>query len=218
MALLDSPDPDDVVPVLIWWGCLSAVAALNCGVLLRSARSSLSSNRRSLPPWLRSIRDRQYDMSSTYVYGCAYRSILPCHHTLRRVLVRSVASTGFVGRAVATVAALGVAEQASLLLREVGIATEDETTIATSRVVVPILLVAEISSWYACATTNYAGSIVEEGLWATCAMLVASCLARCRREYEVGGEQWRFVRRAVRREGATNGSISSARCDDASHG
>jgi hypothetical protein len=218
MALLDSPDPDDVVPVLIWWGCLSAVAALNCGVLLRSARSSLSSNRHCLPPWLRSIRDRQYAMSSTYVYGCAYRSILPCHHTLRRVLVRSIASTGLVGRAVATIAELGVAEQASLLLREIGIATDDGTTIATSRVIVPILLVAEISSWYACATTNYVGSIVEEGLWATCAMLVLSCLARCRREYEVGGEQWHFVRRAVRRESATNGIVSSARSDDASCG
>ena len=213
MALIDySPAPDDARPVLAWWACLSSVAAFNVAVLLRSARSTHSSNRRRLPPWLRSLRDGQCAASTAYVLGCAYRSVLPCHHTLRRALVRSVASTGFAGRSVATLAELGVAAQASLLLREIGAATGRGAATPASRAIVPAIAIAELSSWYACATSNYAGSVLEEGLWAACALVVAICLAGCMREYEAGGEQRIFVRRAVRekRRRVTDGRASSA--------
>jgi hypothetical protein len=203
MSLFNSPStgPDDdshLVP--LWWMCLIGIAIFNCGILLRSARAFHASNRVAYPPRLRSIRDTQLVMSSIYVYGCAYRSILPTHHTLRRVLIRSNASSGFVGRTVATIAELGAAYQSSLLLYEVGTATNerDALIITTSRIIVPMLTIAEIFSWIACTTTNYAGSIIEEGLWAICALLVASCLAKCLVLYEVGGEQRDFVLRAVR--------------------
>lgn len=211
MALIDySPAPDDARPVLAWWACLSSVAAFNVAVLLRSARSTHSSNRRRLPPWLRSLRDGQCAASTAYVLGCAYRSVLPCHHTLRRALVRSVASTGFAGRSVATLAELGVAAQASLLLREIGTATGRGAATSASRAIVPAVAIAELSSWHACATSNYAGSVLEEGLWAACALLVAICLAGCMREYEAGGEQRIFVRRAVREKKGHDGRASSA--------
>ncbi|KAL3823886.1 hypothetical protein ACHAXA_005468 [Cyclostephanos tholiformis] len=202
MSLFNSPSTgpdDDSHLVLLWWMCLIGIAIFNCGILLRSARAFHASNRVAYPPRLRSIRDTQLVMSSIYVYGCAYRSILPTHHTLRRVLIRSNASSGFVGRTVATIAELGAAYQSSLLLYEVGTATNerDALIITTSRIIVPMLTIAEIFSWIACTTTNYAGSIIEEGLWAICALLVASCLAKCLVLYEVGGEQRDFVLRAL---------------------
>jgi hypothetical protein len=201
MALLDySPASDDARPVLVWWGCLSSIAVFNVAVLLRSARSSHASNRHRLPPRLRSMRDGQLSACSAYVLGCAYRSVLPCHHTLRRALVRSPASTGFVGRAVATVAELSAAAQASLLLREIGCATGGGGAAysAASRSIMPAIAIAQACSWWACTTSNYAGSVVEEGLWAACALVVATCLAGRAGEYEAGGEQRAFVRRAVR--------------------
>jgi len=224
----NSPDPDDIRPVLLWWACLSLLAVFNIAILLRRARTvqtlTFHLNSSSYPPWLRSIRDQQLTMSSLYVWGCAYRSVLPCHHTLRRVLVNSVISSGFVGRCVATIAELGAACQAALLLREIGTATVAGGTvssssssayrssrdiyssrhinggnaaIATSRVIVPMIVIAEISSWYACLTTNYIGSIIEEGIWACCAMLMTICFLNYRHMYVAWGEQWIFLHRTL---------------------
>jgi hypothetical protein len=192
---LSSPAPTDTVPVLIWWASLTILAIINTH-LLRSAYTTLASRRASYPPWLRDVRSRQFIMSTIYVGGCAFRSILPCHHTLRRALVGCYASTGFVGRCVATIAELGAADQAGLLLREIGIATNDGVVTSLSYAMVPLLVSAELFSWYACVTTNYLGSIVEESLWAMCAFLSIVAFLRCYNEY-VGREQRDFIHKAV---------------------
>lgn len=220
-------DPDDIRPVLLWWACLSLLAVFNIAILLRRARTVHSltfhlNSSSSYPPWLRSIRDQQLTMSSLYVWGCAYRSVLPCHHTLRRVLVNSVISSGFVGRCIATIAELGAACQAALLLREISTATVTGGTVssslayrsssdiyssrrtnggnaafATSHVIVPMIVIAEISSWYACLTTNYIGSIIEEGIWACCAILMTICFLEYRHMYVAWSEQWIFLHRTL---------------------
>ncbi|KAL3768206.1 hypothetical protein ACHAWU_001896, partial [Discostella pseudostelligera] len=174
---------------------LSILAVINA-ILLRSAYTTLAQRQASYPTWLRNVRSRQFIMSTIYVGGCAFRSILPCHHTLRRALVGCYASTGFVGRCVATIAELGAADQAGLLLREIGHATNDGVITFLSYLMVPLLVSAELFSWYACVTTNYIGSIVEESLWAMCAFLSIVALLRCYNEY-VGREQRDFIHKAL---------------------
>ena len=192
---LSSHAPTDTIPVLLWWASLTILAVIN-SLLLRSAYTTLAARRTCYPPWLRDMRSRQFIMSTIYVGGCAFRSILPCHHTLRRALVGCYASTGFVGRCVATVAELGAADQAGLLLREIGHATNDGVVTFLSQLMVPLLVSAELFSWYACVTTNYLGSIVEESLWAMCAFLSIVAFLRCYNAY-VGREQRDFIHKAV---------------------
>ena len=136
MINLGSPAPTDTIPVLIWWASLSILALLNA-LLLRSAYITLAKRKPSYPSWLRSLRSRQFLMSSIYVGGCAFRSILPCHHTLRQALIGCYASTGFVGRCVATIAELGAADQAGQLLREIGRSTDDGVVTFISHLMVP---------------------------------------------------------------------------------
>ena len=190
-----SPSPSDTIPVIIWWACLASLALLNTLGLLRGAHRKLQVAQDGYEPWLRRVRIRQFAMSTLYVGGCAFRSALPCHHTLRRSLVRSFLCTGFVGRAVATIAELGAAAQVSLLLHELGFSTKDDATQNVSRAIVPIISLAEIFSWYACVTTNYIGSIWEESLWAFCALLSLVSFLQSFPKYT--GEQRRFVQKAV---------------------
>ena len=57
-----------------------------------------------------------------------------------------------------------------------------------SRVLVPIIAVAELSSWYAVLSTNYLGNAVEQSLWTfASALVVVGLLSRER------GARQRFV-------------------------
>ncbi len=38
-------------------------------------------------------------------------------------------------------------------------------TVMISRLLLPIIIVAELFSWYAIISTNYAGAVIEETLW-----------------------------------------------------
>ena len=201
--MIPRPSSNDTYPVVIWWACLTSLALLNTLCLLRRAHRTLEVVRDGYQPWLQRIRTRQFAMSALYVGGCAFRSALPCHHTLRHSLVRSFLCTGFVGRVVATIAELGAAVQVSLLLHELGVSTEDHATRNVSRAVVPLLFVAEIFSWYACVTTNYIGSIGEECLWAFCALLSLVSFLHAFPKYT--GEQRRFVQKAVSHLQQNNG-------------
>lgn len=198
--------------VLIWWAFLSSIAIMNIFLLIVANRTLNVNN--SSPEgskekdeghysyndasssWLVNIRNKQFNMSALYVGGCAFRSIFICHHTLRRALLYSFASTGFVGRSVATVAELGAATQVSLLLQEVGISTNDDLISTISKCIVPLLVMAELFSWYACVTTSYIGSIFEESLWAFCALLSMVSLFRAYPRY-VGKDQRNFLQKTI---------------------
>ena len=172
-------------PTFIWWSLLGAVSVVN---VLAWVASVTALGRRSTPlpaPTWAAMR-WQMLLSAGYVFGCAYRSAFPVFDVQRLCLVDSWLSSVIVGRSVATVAELCFAVQWALLVRGVAQATGSAAGVAVSRVIVPMIAVAELCSWYAVLTTSNFGHVFEETLWGLCAALLVVCLAflwpRCRRE------------------------------------
>jgi hypothetical protein len=127
---------------------------------------------------------RQLILSAIYVLGCGFRSILPRADVQRLGLFDSWASSVMVGRSVATVAELAFAAQWALLLNQLALDERSSFGRVVSWLLVPLIVVAEVCSWYAVLTTSYFGNAIEESLWALSAtLLVLGCLAlwsRCR--------------------------------------
>src|SRR5262249_57199232 len=81
-----------------------------------------------------------------------------------------------IGRSVATIAELSLVVQWALLMREAGKETGVEFASLVSRLLVPIIVIAEMSSWYAVLTTHYLAHAIENSLWTLAAMLVVAGL------------------------------------------
>jgi hypothetical protein len=158
-----------------WWTALRVVSAINVLAWLAAAWWTLR-QREALTPTARASRRWQLLFCAGYVFGCAWRSLLPVYDVQRIVLVDSWWSSVIVGRSVATLAELCFAAQWALLLREAAEATASRFAHAVSRAVVPIIVVAETCSWHAVLTTANLGHVVEESLWGLCAALLAISL------------------------------------------
>jgi hypothetical protein len=155
-----------------WWLLLRAVTALNVAAWLVAAWWCWRERGRWPPAaWL--DRRAQLLLSAGYVLGCGWRSLLPVFDVPRLVMVDSALSSVIVGRSVATVAELCFAAQWALLLRAVASATGSAAGLTVSRLVLPLIALAESCSWYSVLTTSNIGHVVEESLWATVAVLFA---------------------------------------------
>jgi hypothetical protein len=159
---------------LAWWSFLCGVSALNVVAWAVSAQrlhgrsATLSAEAWTLMKW-------QMVLSAGYVLGCGYRSVFPVYDVQRQVLLDSWMSSVIVGRSVATVAELCFAAQWALLLRSVAQGCNSPGAVRVSYWIVPMILVAEMCSWYAVLTTSNLGHVIEESLWGfSAAMLVAS--------------------------------------------
>ena len=151
-------------PLARWWGLMTLVSAANIAAWF----------------WLYERLDAQpagalVGMSGSglmlllcaaYVFGCAFRSVLPRADVQRICLFDTWLSSVVVGRSVATVAEVCFAAQWAIVLYQLGSMTGAETTLNAAWVVVPLILVAECFSWYAVLTTNYLGSAIENSIWA----------------------------------------------------
>jgi hypothetical protein len=180
-------DPLDTMSagVLVWWTALCAVSIFNlCGWRLTAAAVV---HRGSADPYLYRLQRRQLILSAIYVAGCAFRSVLPRADVQRIGLVDSWASSVLVGRSVATVAELCFVAQWALLLYTFSRDEGSRFGVVVAWLLVPLITVAEMCSWYAVLTTSYLGNIVEESIWAISGtLLVASCLTLwpcCRGRY-----------------------------------
>jgi len=78
-----------------------------------------------------------------------------------------------VGRSVATIAELAFAAQWAIVLHQLARAAGSSTARTIAAGVVPLILVAEICSWYAVITTSYLGNTVENSLWGVTFLLIA---------------------------------------------
>lgn len=85
-----------------------------------------------------------------------------------------------VGRSVATVAELCFAAQWALLLREAGAAAGGGFAKLVSRIVVPLIVVAQLFCWSAVLTTNYLLHAAENSVWALAAALAVAGLISLR--------------------------------------
>jgi hypothetical protein len=180
------------VSVTSWWVILCAVAVLNVLAWCVSARMSFQ--RRSLASAdVYALRRLQVVLSAVYVFGCAYRTAFPVYDIPRICLFDSWLSSVIVGRSVATVAELCFVVQWAVVLREASRATGSLLGRAVALIVVPLIAIAEICSWYSVLTTSNLGHVAEESLWGICAaMMVASmvvvsaaCTGRLRRMLQV---------------------------------
>ena len=163
--------------VVIWWRALSAIAVVNIVLWAISAKSlarawaTMAADERA---WWR----RQLLLSAGFVFGCAFRSFLPRADVQRICLYDSWLSSVLVGRTVATVAELCFMTQLALQLRRLAREHGSAAALVLSRLIVPLIAVAELCSWTAVLTTDYLGNAVEESLWAlSAALLVAGCAA-----------------------------------------
>jgi len=152
-------------PVAAWWCFLVVVSAVNIALWLQ-----LRSRFNKTEPLVL--------LSAVYVFGCAFRAILPRADVQRICLFDTWLSSILVGRSVATIAELCFAMQWVILLHELGKATHSDTAKNVSRTIVPLIALAECCSWYAVISTNFLGNVLENSLWTATFLLIAIALAR----------------------------------------
>jgi hypothetical protein len=163
--------------IFMWWVFLCAVSVLN---ILAWALSAAVLDRRqgALSAEIYASRRLQLLLSAGYVFGCAFRSVVPVYDVPRFCLFDSWLSSVIVGRSVATFAELCFAMQWALLLREIARATGSVVGRTAAVVIVPLIAMAESCSWYSVLTTSNLGHVAEESIWGLCAaLLVASLVA-----------------------------------------
>jgi hypothetical protein len=160
-----------------WWFFLCTVAGFNILAWMLSA-AALERRQATLSSEDYYARRLQLLLSAGYVLGCAYRSALPVFDVPRMVLFDTWLSSVIVGRSVATFAELCFAAQWALLLRAISRTTGSGVGNTTALIMVPLIAVAEICSWYSVLTTSNLGHVIEESLWGlSAALLVASLIA-----------------------------------------
>jgi hypothetical protein len=163
--------------VASWWAFLCGVGLLNIAAWALTL-VLIERRRTSMPLGHYTVCRSQLLLSAVYVFGCAFRSALPVFDVPRLVVVNTWLSSVVVGRSVATVAELCFVAQWALMLRH----TSRETGCVTARVmsylVLPLIVIAEMCSWYSVLTTSNIGHVFEETLWGlSAALLVVSMIA-----------------------------------------
>jgi hypothetical protein len=119
-----------------------------------------------------------------YVFGCAFRSVLPRADVQRICLFDTWLSSVVVGRSVATVAELCFAAQWAVMLYQLGTVTGSDTVLIAAWLILPLLIIAECCSWYAVLTTNYLGNAIENSIWAVAFFIAGVGLCRLLPEFD----------------------------------
>ena len=167
-------------PVAVWWGFLTIVSAANIALFL-SLRMRLRA-RALVQCGIIRIELLTF-LCAAYVFGCAFRSVLPRADVQRICLFDTWLSSVLVGRSVATLAEVCFIIQWSIVLRILADSTRSDMTRRAANAIVPLILVAECCSWYAVLTTNYLFNAIENSLWAVAFFLVAAALTRLAFEF-----------------------------------
>ncbi|WP_456670922.1 hypothetical protein [Bradyrhizobium sp. USDA 3240] len=177
-------------PVVRWWGFLSLVSAANIAIWFALYRqfheqsSGSFSNTSGIGLMLL--------LCAAYVFGCAFRSVLPRADVQRICLFDTWLSSVVVGRTVATVAEVCFAAQWAIILYQLGTMTGAETTINIAWIIVPLIVIAECFSWYAVLTTHYLCNAIENSIWAVVFFLVGIALCRLLPEFH-GPVRWALI-------------------------
>jgi len=161
--------------VLFWWSSLCAVGALNILAWSISA-AALSRRRPVMAPATYAVRRLQLQLSAIYVFGCAFRSVVPVFDVPRICLFNSWVSSVIVGRSVATCAELCFVAQWAVMLRETSRTTGSVVGKFASLAVVPLIAVAEVCSWYSVLSTSNLGHVAEESIWGLSAALLVTSM------------------------------------------
>lgn len=114
--------------------------------------------------------------SSLYVFVCAFRSFMPRADVQRIVLFDTWFSSVFLGRMIATIAELAFIAQWAIVLMILSETASDKWTRKIALIILPVIAVAEMFSWYAVITTHYLGNVVEESLWGLTYVAIGSAI------------------------------------------
>jgi hypothetical protein len=169
-------------PLAWWWGVLTLVSGANIAIwflLYRQLHDQPTGG-------LGSTSDigLMLFLCAAYVFGCAFRSLLPRADVQRICLFDTWLSSVVVGRSVATVAEICFAAQWAIILHQLGMMTGAETTLNAAWLIVPLILIAECFSWYGVLTTHYLGNAIENSIWAVAFFVVGIGLCRLLPEFD----------------------------------
>src|SRR6185437_14076455 len=176
-------------PLSLWWALLTLVSGVNIALwfwlyrALRKPVDGLACN---------SGIELMLLLCAAYVFGCAFRSVLPRADVQRICLFDHWLSSVFVGRSVATVAEICFVAQWAIILSQLGSLTNAETTMNVAWVIVPLIVIAECFSWYAVLTTNFLFNAIENSIWAVVFVVVGVALGRLLPEFH-GAVRWILV-------------------------
>src|SRR5688572_30235107 len=148
-------------PVAWWWALLTAISGVNVALWFLLYRQFYA-----LPAGGASDIQLMLLLCAAYVFGCAFRSVLPRADVQRICLFDTWLSSVVIGRSVATVAEICFVVQWALVLGYLARMVRSDTVGNISRVIVPLIVLAECCSWYAVVTTDYLGNTIENSLWA----------------------------------------------------
>jgi hypothetical protein len=167
-------------PLAWWWSLLTLVSGANIAVWFLLYRQLQPAGGLGSASGVEAM----LLLCAGYVFGCAFRSLLPRADVQRICLFDTWLSSVVVGRSVATVAELCFAAQWALMLHQLGTMTGADTTLNVAWVIVPLIVIAECYSWYAVLTTNYLGNAIENSIWAVAFFLVGVGLCRLLPEFD----------------------------------
>lgn len=169
-------------PLAWWWGVLTLVSGVNIAVWFVLYQQLHPQPAGGLA--VTSDIQIMLLLCAAYVFGCAFRSLLPRADVQRICLFDTWWSSIMVGRSVATVAEIAFAVQWAMILHQLGTLTGAETTLAAAWVIVPLIVIAECFSWHAVLTTNYLGNAIENSIWAVVFFIVGIGLCRLLPEFD----------------------------------
>jgi hypothetical protein len=167
-------------PVSWWWATLTLVSGVNVIAWVLMYRQLHDAGSSGRVPGMQIM----LVLSAAYVFGCAFRSLLPRADVQRICLFDTWLSSVAVGRSVATVAEVCFAAQWTMILLQLGKMTGAETAVSAALVIVPLILIAECFSWYAVVTTNYLFNAIENSLWAVAFFIAGVGLCRLMPEFD----------------------------------
>ena len=168
-------------PLAWWWSLLTLISGVNIAVWF-----ALYHELNEMPAAFGSGSGvgLMLVLCAAYVFGCAFRSLLPRADVQRICLFDTWLSSVVVGRSVATLAEVCFAAQWAIILHQLGTVTGADTTLSIAWAIVPLILVAECFSWHAVLTTNYLGNAIENSIWAVTFFLVGIGLCRLLPEFD----------------------------------
>lgn len=169
-------------PVSWWWAMLTLISGVNIAAWILMYRELHEAGSSGRIPGMQIM----LLLSAAYVFGCAFRSLLPRADVQRICLFDTWLSSVAVGRSVATVAEVCFAAQWTMILLQLGTMSGATTAVTAAWVIVPLILIAECFSWHAVVTTNYLGNAIENSIWAVAFFIVGVGICRLLPEFDGG--------------------------------
>jgi hypothetical protein len=169
-------------PLAWWWALLTLASAGNVALWFLLYRQFYGAPT-GIPGSATDI-ELMLLLCAAYVFGCAFRSVLPRADVQRICLFDTWLSSVVIGRSVATVAEVSFAAQWAIVLRQMGGMAGADTTLTVASLIVPLIVVAQCCSWYGVLTTNYLANAIENSIWAVAFLLVGIAVCRLLPEFE----------------------------------